>query len=243
MRAANIDRPTVYLLPGLLCDKDVWAAQAVGLSGKANVVIPDFRGFRSLRDMAAAVLASAPETFSVAGHSMGGRVALEILRAAPERTERIALLSTSCHAATEDEPERRRDFIEIARSGGMSALASAWIPHLLHPDHLADREMVGAISRMVGRCSLEDLQGQVQALLGRPDDSGVLRGIRCPALIACGREDAWGSADEHRKMAAMTPHATLAIIDRCGHMMTMEQPEETNRLLAAWMAQTSGTVR
>lgn len=243
MRAANIDRPTVYLLPGLLCDKDVWAAQAAGLSGKAEVVIPDFRGFRSLRDMAAAVLASAPEFFAVAGHSMGGRVALEILRAAPERVERIALLSTSYHPATEDEPERRKNFIGIARSGGMSALASAWIPHLLHPDHLADRELVGAISRMVGRCRLGDLEGQVQALLGRADDSSILPGIRCPALIACGREDAWGSVDEHRKMAAMIPHATLAIVGRCGHMMTMEQPGETNRLLLAWMEQTSGIAR
>jgi pimeloyl-ACP methyl ester carboxylesterase len=243
MRAANIDRPTVCLLPGLLCDKDVWAAQAAVLSGKIDVVIPDFRGFRSLRDMAAAVLAAAPERFSVAGHSMGGRVALEILRAAPERIERIALLSTSYRAADVDEPARRENFVETARNGGMSTLASAWIPRLLHPDHLADREMVGAISRMIGRSRLGDLEGQVQALLGRADDSSVLRGISCPALIACGREDAWGSADEHRKMAAMVPHATLAIVGRCGHMMTMEQPEETNRLLLAWMAQTSGTGR
>ncbi|MFM8683562.1 MAG: alpha/beta fold hydrolase, partial [Chthoniobacterales bacterium] len=99
-----MDRPTVYLLPGLLCDKTVWSAQHTALSASADVIVPDFRGFRSLRDMAAAVLAEAPGHFSVASHSMGGRVALEIHRAAPGRVDRIALLCTSCRPADAGEP-------------------------------------------------------------------------------------------------------------------------------------------
>ncbi|MFM8807913.1 MAG: alpha/beta fold hydrolase [Chthoniobacterales bacterium] len=233
-----MDRPTVYLLPGLLCDKTVWSAQHTALSAWADVLGPDFRGSRSLRDMAAAVLAEAPEHFSVAGHSMGGRVALEMHRAAPERVDRIALLSTSCRPADGDEPARRKAFIDIARRDGMTALASAWLPRLLHPDHLANQDIVDAISRSIESCSLVELEGQIEALLERADDAENLRGIRCPALIACGREDAWGSADEHRTMASVIPHATLAIIERCGHMAPMEQPDEVNRLLVEWMQNT-----
>lgn len=231
-----MERAVVYLLPGLLCDETVWTAQSAALSAAAEVVVPDFRGFRSLRDMAAAVLAEAPEHFSVAGHSMGGRVALEIHRAAPERIERIALLGTSYHAADEGEPAQRKAFVDIARRDGMAALASAWMPRLLHPDHLAKRQMVKAISRVIESHSIGELEGQVEALLNRADDTENLRGIRCPALIACGREDAWGSADEHRRMASMIAHATLGIVGHSGHMMTLEQPDETNRLLLAWMA-------
>jgi len=238
-----MDRPTVYLLPGLLCDETIWSAQRAALSASADVVVPDFRGFRSLPDMAAAVLAEAPEHFSVAGHSMGGRVALEIHRAAPERIERIALLSTSYRPADEGEPARRKTFIDTARRDGMATLASSWIPRLLHPDHLANREMVESISRVIESYTVGELEGQVHALLHRADDTENLRGIRCPALIACGREDAWGSADEHRIMASMITHATLGIIGPSGHMMTLEQPDETNRLLLAWMAQPAGMGR
>lgn len=237
-RVATMDRPTVYLLPGLLCDKTVWSAQHAALSALAEVFIPDFRGFRSLRDMAAAVLAEAPEHFSVAGHSMGGRVALEIHRAAPERVNRIALLSTSCRPADAGEPARRKTFVDIARREGMAALASAWMRQLLHPDHLTDRDMVDAISRSIESYSLVELEGQIQALLERADDAENLRGIRCPALIACGREDAWGSAEEHRTMASLIPHATLAIIETCGHMAPMEQPDEVNRILVECMRNT-----
>ena len=235
-----MDRPTVYLLPGLLCDKTVWRAQNTALSASAEVFIPDFRGFRSLRDMAAAVLAEAPEHFSVVGHSMGGRVALEIHRAAPERVDRIALLSTSYRPADEGEPAQRENFMKTARREGMAALASAWMPRLLHPDHLADRDMVDAISRSIESYTIGELEGQVQALLGRADDAENLRGIRCPALLACGHEDAWGSADEHRSMSSMVPHATLGIVDHCGHMITLEQPDQTNRLLLDWMARDAG---
>jgi len=238
-----MDRPTVYLLPGLLCDKTVWSAQHTALCPSADVIVPDFRGFRSLRGMAASVLAEAPEHFSVAGHSMGGRVALEINRAAPERVDRIALLSTSCRPADEDEPARRKAFIDIARRNGMAALASAWLPRLLHPDHLANRDIVDVISRSIESYTLGELEGQIGALLERADDAENLRGISCPALIACGREDAWVSADEHRTMAAMAPRATLAIIERCGHMAPMEQPDEVNRLLVEWMKQTGGNTQ
>ncbi|MFM8460243.1 MAG: alpha/beta fold hydrolase, partial [Chthoniobacterales bacterium] len=161
----------------------------------------------------------------------------------PERVDRIALLSTSCRPADEDEPARRKAFVDIARRGGMGALASAWLPRLLHPDHLTDRDMVDAISRSIESYSLVELEGQMQALLDRADDAENLRGIRCPALIACGREDAWGSADEHRTMAAMVPHATLAIIETCGHMAPMEQPDEVNRLLVEWMQNNGGDTK
>ena len=163
---------------------------------------------------------------------------MEMHRAAPERIDGIALFSTSFRPADESEPARRKSFVDIAQRDGMAALAAAWMPRLLHPDHLANRDMVDAISRSIESYTLGELEGQIRALLDRADDAENLRGIRCPALIACGREDAWVSADEHRTMASMISHATLAIIEHCGHMAPMEQPDEVNRLLVEWMTQT-----
>src|SRR5579863_3475131 len=126
---------TVFLLPGLLCDETIWADQRAALGDVGDVLVPDFRHVNSIKAMAQIVLDAAPERFSVAGHSMGGRVALEVFRMAPDRVGRLALLDTGVHPRAADEESKRGALVELARREGMAAMAARWLPPMLHPDH------------------------------------------------------------------------------------------------------------
>jgi len=228
---------TVFLLPGLTCDRAVWARQIQGLDTTAEVRVPDFRGFDSLQAMAASVLADAPERFSVAGFSMGGRVAMELFRLAGGRVRRLALLDTGAHPVREGERAQRQAFLDVARAEGMGTLAAAWIPGMVHPDRLADAELVADITAMVQRFSLEEFEGQIRALLERPDARKLLPHIHCPTLVACGRQDAWAPLAQHEEITALLPDARLEIIEDSGHMSTMEQPGRVTELLRHWLRQ------
>ncbi len=127
--------PTTYLIPGLLCDDFIWHRQKAALSTFGDVRIPALVSFHSLTAMAEHVLEDAPRTFALAGHSMGGRVALEIYRLAPERVERLALLDTAAHPAAPLEQDKRQELIDVAKREGMGALAARWLPPMLHPHH------------------------------------------------------------------------------------------------------------
>ena len=212
---------TVLLLPGLLCDETIWSHQRKVLGEFADVLVPDFRHVNSISAMAQLVLDAAPERFSIAGHSMGGRVALEVFRMAPERVERLALLDTGVHQRGPGEESKRGELVELARSHGMAALAARWLPPMLHPDHSV---LLEPLTAMVLRSTPETFANQQQALLDRPDARTVLPSIRCPALVLCGRQDTWSPVSQHEEIAASIPHAKLAIVEDCGHMSPVEQP-------------------
>lgn len=231
------ERETLYLVCGLLSDATVWHKQMEVLGEPFDVRVASFPGFESIADMADSLIEGAPERFSMAGHSMGGRVALEVYRAIGERIDRLALLDTGIYPAHPDEPALRQQLIDLAYSRGMKAMAEEqWIPSILHPDRLDDSELVSDLVRMAQRNSPQQFENQIRALLGRPDMSDLLPGIRCKTLICCGRQDAWASANQHVEMARMIGHAELAIIEHCGHMTTMERPQQVNDLLLNWMA-------
>ena len=228
----------LILLPGLLCDATVWAPVKAALHGELRVAAwLHFYGHDSLSGMAREVLKAAPPVFALAGHSMGGRVALEIMRTAPERVERLALLDTTATPAAPDEPEKRREMIELARTEGMAALAARWLPMIVHPSRLSQAEFMSALAAMICRATPEIYVRQVQALLNRPDYRPILQQIACPTLVACGRDDFWSPVAVHQEIAAAIPGANLALIDTCGHMATVEAPGEVSRLLRAWLQQ------
>jgi pimeloyl-ACP methyl ester carboxylesterase len=227
---------TVFLLPGLLCDETVWADQRAALSEFVDVVIPDFRYVSSIEAMAGLVLAGAPERFSVAGHSMGGRVALEVVRMAPNRVERLALLDTGVHPRSAGEEAKRTALVDLARSEGMPALAARWLPPMLHPDHSG---LLGPLTEMVLRSTPETFANQQRALLDRPDARSVLGSIHCPTLVLCGRQDAWSPVLQHEEIAAAIPQSKLAIVDDCGHMSPVEQPAAVTKWLSRHLAFTS----
>jgi pimeloyl-ACP methyl ester carboxylesterase len=227
---------TIYLLCGLLCDETVWEQQTPTLKALGyEVKTLSFQGFDSLPAMASHLLEQAPERFSLAGHSMGGRVALEAYRQAPERIDRLALLDTGYAPALPEETESRGLLVNKALAEGIDAIAETWARPMLGPSRQTDSALLDEILRMVGRMSGEIYAGQTQALLNRPDATDVLASIHCPTLVLCGQQDSWSSPERHRQMAGMIPNSELVLIDDCGHMSTMEQPQAVLSALKAWM--------
>lgn len=232
---------TLMLLPGLMCDAAVWAHQVSALP--ARCVVPAWGLRDSLSDMAVQVLQEAPtERFALAGHSMGGRVALEVMRQAPERVERLALLDTGTHTlaggeAGAKERAGRMALLALAQTRGMRALGGQWARGMVHPDQLAT-PLFESILAMLERSSPAQFAAQVQALLARPDAASLLADIRCPVLVLCGRDDAWSPPAQHEAMHAALSNATcssLCVIDHCGHMSTLEQPAAVTAALASWL--------
>lgn len=236
---------TLILLPGLLCDRAMWSEQCAALEARgARCHVPEWGLLDSLPAMAEHVLATAPaERFALAGFSMGGRVAFEVWRRAPERVARLALLDTSYHPrapgpAGDAERAQRMRLLDIARRDGMRALGLAWLPGMVH------RQRVGTplwdeLLAMVERHSPEQYAAQVEALLARPDAEPLLATIDCPTLLLCGRDDAWSPPARHEFMAARIVGARLVVVDDCGHFAPAERPDAVTSALAVWM-QSSG---
>jgi pimeloyl-ACP methyl ester carboxylesterase len=227
---------TLFLLPGLLCDAQVWAHQAQYLNGLVDIRIPDFSPFDSLDAMADAVLLEAPEKFLVAGHSMGGRVALQLLHKAPGRISKLALLDTGTHAVKPGEAEKRQVLIDLAEKEGMGALARAWAPPMVHPARHNDATLMDAIYAMVERYDVQGFRNQIKALLGRPDALPFLAKAPAGTLVLCGREDAWSPPEQHAVIShALPDQPPVTIIDNSGHMAPMEQPEAVSTALRKWL--------
>lgn len=226
-------RRTLFLLPGLLCDAQIWEHQSAALGKFADIVVPDFRHVRSFMAMAQIVLDRAPERFAVAGHSMGARVALEVVRMAHERVEKLALLDTGIHPRKPTEEAGRQDLIDLARREGMDALAARWLPPMLHPAHTA---LLGPLTEMVRRSTPDTFENQQRALLDRPDARSALSLIHCPTVVLCGREDEWSPVSQHEEISSLVPGSTLTIVAECGHMSPAEQPEPVTEALRQLIA-------
>ncbi len=212
------------------------------LSDVAVSACADYGSLDSLPAMATAVLRSAPERFSIAGHSMGGRVALEVYRLAPQRVARIALLNTgyltlAAGEAGEVEKRKRGELLALAKSQGMHAMLRQWLPPMIDSRRQNDAALVNGIMEMMSRKTPEIFAAQVKALLARPDASEVLQQIRCPALLLTGREDGWSGPAQHAKMMEKIVGGQLVVVPNCGHMSPLERPAEVSAALRAWLAE------
>lgn len=232
--------PTLLLLPGLLCDHSIWAHQTEALSSHANCIVASYGGLDSIPAMAKSVLSAAPEgPLMVAGHSMGGRVALEIARQASQRISRLALLDTGTEpladtSAGADERGHRMALLQTARSAGMRAMGEQWARGMVHPAHLGT-PVFEAILAMIERSTPDIFQAQLHALLTRPDARPVFSGLQCPTLLICGRQDHWSPLARHEKMQQDLPRSRLTVIEDSGHMAPMEQPEAVSLALLRWI--------
>jgi pimeloyl-ACP methyl ester carboxylesterase len=224
----------LVLLPGLLCDDALWAHQVRHLGGGALVTVADLTRDDSIGAMAARVLAEAPPLFDLAGLSMGGYVAFEILRRAPARVARLCLLDTAARADTEEQTARRRGLIDLAGRGQFKGVTPRLLPLLVHPDRLGEAPLTEAVMAMAERVGPEAFLRQQRAIMGRPDSRPDLPGIAAPALIICGRQDALTPLDKSEEMAAAIPRARLAVIEECGHLATMERPQAATALMRLW---------
>ncbi|WP_428408985.1 alpha/beta fold hydrolase [Hyphococcus sp.] len=228
-------KPALLLLPGLLCDETVWRAQVQRFSSEANVIVADYGDADSITGMAERALSAAPQRFALAGHSMGARVALEALRMAPGKVERLALLDTGIHAVKPAEHEKRMRLVNLARNEGMDALCEAWLPPMVHPKFRQDDGFLKPLREMVAGFTPARFAGQIQALLTRPDTMPALAAINCPVLVGVGRQDEWSPVDQHEDiLARLNGDAKMAIFEEAGHMAPFEAPQSVNGALAEW---------
>ncbi|MDR6288791.1 pimeloyl-ACP methyl ester carboxylesterase [Inquilinus ginsengisoli] len=225
----------VVFVPGLLCDADLWAAQLAIVSADRPVVVANIAGADTVAALARAVLADAPQRFALAGLSMGGYVALEIMRQAPGRVAGLALLDTSARPDSEEQTRRRRALLALARTGRFKGVTPRLLPTLLHPDRLADPILTGRVMAMAGRIGRDAFLRQQTAILGRPDSRPDLMRIDCPTLVACGRQDALTPLPLSEEMAGLIPGAELVVVEDSGHLSPMERPDAVNAALASWL--------
>ncbi len=230
----------LLLVPGLLCDDAVWAFQTAALADTVAARVANNGAADSLGALAESIIAHAPERFALAGHSMGGRIALEVARRVPERLLGLALLDTGYGAlapgeAGEREAAGRYALLEIARRDGMRAMARTWVQGMIYAPRLREEPLLEPILDMFERRTPDLFAMQIKALLNRPDATAVLSALRCPTLVLCGREDAWAPPSRHEEMANMIRGARLVIIPECGHMAPLERPEAVNAALRNWL--------
>jgi pimeloyl-ACP methyl ester carboxylesterase len=228
-------KQSLMLLCGLLCDESFWTDIPQRLSGVADVSVVSFRGFSSIHAMAEHVLAIAPQRFAMAGHSMGGRVALEVMRTAARRIAGLALLNTGVHTVRDGELQSRGHLLRVAYERGMSALAAEWLPPLMGSDAARTAELMPRLTAMVERWTADAYADQISAMLHRPDALSVLPTVAVPTLLLSGSDDAWSPVSQHESMRRRIPHATLFEIHGAGHMAPIERPEPVTVALREWL--------
>ena len=234
-------RPEVLVLvPGLMCDDTVWRHQVAALGADREVQVASHGLADSLGAMAQRVLDQAPPEFALAGHSMGGRVALEVVARAPQRVSRLALLDTGYQAlapgeAGERERAGRYRLLETAQRDGMLAMARDWARGMVHPARLDDAALMDSIHSMIVRAGVAQFEAQVRALLARPDRTGLLSQLSVPTLVLCGHDDSWSPLARHQEMARLISASRLVVVPDCGHMSTMERPQAITAALSAWL--------
>ncbi len=222
-------------LPGLLCDERLWQGQVAALAPDHPVTSFALVPQDSMSALAAAALVKAPAgRFALAGLSMGGYLALEIMRQAPERVAALALLDTSARPDSAEQTAFRH--AAIAESADdFDAVMRAFLPRLVHPSRLDDASLVATIGSMARTIGRAGYVRQQQAIIGRADSRPTLAQIRCPTLVVCGREDVLTPLELSQEIAAGIAGARLVVVENSGHMTTMERPAEVTAALRSWL--------
>lgn len=228
----------LVFLPGLLCDERLWARQIDSLRDVARPFVGDLTRHDRIADMAEYVLDNVPERISVVGLSMGGYVAMEIMRQAPERVERLALLDTTARPDSEERKRRRQGLIELAGKGQFKGVTPRLLPMLIHPDRMQDQRLTSVIMQMAEHVGQEAFLRQQMAIMARTDSRHDLRSVNCPTLIMCGRDDTLTPVEQSAEMASVIYGAKLVTIDDCGHLSSLERPHAVSAVLRYWLQET-----
>ena len=237
----------LLLLPGLMCDHAFWeplTSSTAAKSARLACQVVDYGEAASITAMAEQALAVAPPQFALAGHSMGGRVALELVRLAPHRVQKLMLMDTgylplALGEAGEKERAGRMALLDVAQTQGVRAMCAEWVKGMVHPQRVGSAALVNPIIDMFARKSAERFAMQQNALLARPDGTPVLADLArhgFDTLLLCGRQDAWASPAQHAAMQRLAPAAQLSVIEDAGHMVLMERPQEAVQALSNFLA-------
>ncbi|ANI80242.1 alpha/beta fold hydrolase [Sphingobium sp. EP60837] len=224
----------LVILPGLLCDACMFQNQLQAFN--ASVVSGFYGGAIRIVDMAKYALKQMPERCALLGHSMGARVALEIMRIAPARVTRLALADTGIHVPKPGEAEKRHALLDLGRRHGSGALVDAWLPPMIGSAHRSDPKLFAMLHAMAVKAGVLTYEAQIAALLSRPDPSAILPKIRCPTFAIVGRDDEWSPVDQHQQIIDQIPGAQLRVIENAGHMAPTEEPERFNQAVREWLS-------
>jgi pimeloyl-ACP methyl ester carboxylesterase len=223
----------LLFLPGLICDARIYAPQLAAFP--ESRAVDGYGQVDTLEGMARVVLEQAPESFDLFGLSMGGRVALEVFRLAPNRVRRLALSSTGVHSIGEGEPAKRRALQAIGHDDGFPALVATWLPPMVAEANRS-KPIYGAMRQMCLDAGQDTFDAQINAQLVRPEQESLLAQIACPTLVMTGELDAWSPPAQHAAIAGRIADSTLVIVPGAGHMLPLEAPETVNQAIAAWLA-------
>ena len=232
----------LVFLPGLICDARTFAAQSDAFPD--SLTIDSYGLADSLSGMARVALEQADargaDRVDLFGHSMGGRVALEIFRMAPERVRRLALVSTGIHPLGQNEPQKRAALQKVGHDSGFAALVDQWLPPMVAEANRHRAEMYDPMRAMCLSAGQERFDAHIAALVGRPEVDELLARIACPTLVMTGALDQWAPPQQHEEIAARLADSTLVIVPGAGHMLPLEAPAEVNDAIANWLARPAG---
>lgn len=230
----------ILLVPGLACTPEVWAGQLTALWSRGPVTVANHTVGTSIGDIARHILEAAPPRFALAGISMGGYIAFEIWRQAPERVRGLGLVDTSARADSAEATERRRAAMGLARDGKYAQVVAAGFPLIVHPDHVEVPALKALHTRMSLGVGAETYLRQQEAIIARADSRADLPNIQVPSVVIVGDRDALTPPELSEEMARGLPDAQLAVIGRAGHMALAEQPEAVNAVLLSWLDRLGG---
>jgi len=230
---------TLVLIPGLASDRIVWEPLAEAAAGLFPVHHADVTTQASITEMAESVLAAVDGPIIAVGHSMGGRVAMEMARLAPDRIEGLVLANTGHNPKREGEEVKRQAMVDLGNES-MDRLAEQWLPGMLDPARVSDEVLFAELKKMVLRAGADVHERQIWALVGRPNASAYLKDITCPVLLVTARQDAWSPIAQHEEIAAAVADPELVTIENAGHFAPVERPAETTAAIMEWLTRRFG---
>lgn len=226
----------LVLVPGLTCTARLYGPQVAALWPFGQVAVADHRRDTDMAAIATRILKDAPPRFALAGLSMGGYIALAMLRQAPERIVKLALLDTSARPDTPEQMEGRKTQIAMAQSGRYGEIADLAIPRYLNAKHQRDERLTTIVRQMIAETGPEAFVRQLNAIMSRPDSRPLLTSIRCPTLVVVGDADVAPPPEVNKEIADGISGARLVTIQDSGHLTTIEQPDAVNAALTEWLS-------
>jgi pimeloyl-ACP methyl ester carboxylesterase len=235
MPNTSSDGLPIVLIPGLTCSARLYGEQIPALWRFGPVTVADHTRDNSMAGIARRILAEAPPRFALAGLSMGGYIAFEIMRQAPERVVKLALLDTGARGDTPEQTERRKVVIGLAKSGRYAEVPDIAFPVYVHRKRHNDEALKRLVRTMAEETGVAAFLRQQEAIIGRPDSRPGLGRIACPTLVLVGEGDEATPPELAREIASGIPGSRLAVIPGSGHLSTLEEPDAVNKALVEWM--------
>jgi len=226
----------LVMVPGLLCSARLYAPQIAALWPHGSMTVADHRRDSEMAEIAARILADAPPRFALAGLSMGGYIAFAMLRHAPDRIAKLALLDTSARPDTAEQTAGREKFIAMGEAGKLSNIVEALTPRFLHHSQHNNEVLKRVVRDMAADTGADAFVRQQKAIMSRPDSRPLLASIRCPTLVIVGDGDELTPPELAREICTGIAGARLVVVPECGHLSTLEKPDAVNAALAEWLS-------